>query len=157
MKIRFKQAFKHFWLLVSVILLALPVFLPSYPNTTNLFDNVIGLVSIVMFIISFPCSLLGLPLFALLKNLSGIDAHSIQGLYLQLIAFFVMGYLQWFIIVPRIFKRSSEARANRVLESYEAGAVKTLEAKPQTPLEQVLFDEESKYETQKQGHERGIK
>jgi len=104
MKRLFKVGFKGTWLLISLLALALPVFLPSYSNPQTIFQNIIGVASVTMFFISFPMSLLGLPVGFFTSRFLGLDPASIGGMYVSLLALFAMGFIQWFVLVPRLLK-----------------------------------------------------
>ena len=93
------------WLLVSVFALTLPVFLPSYPQGSGFLSNAIGTSTATMFVLSFPSSLFGLPVLFLLNALLGVDSNSIGGMYINLVTLFVLGLVQWFWIVPRVWQR----------------------------------------------------
>jgi hypothetical protein len=95
---KFNLSLKQIWLAVGIFSLILPVFLPSEADSNNVFLNVIGIVNIVMFILSFPCSLFGLPVVFFAWYVLEIDPNSIQGAYLNTILFFVLGVVQWFWI-----------------------------------------------------------
>ena len=95
---KFKVSLKQIWLAVGVFSLVLPVFLPSEADSSNAFLNVVGIVNIVMFILSFPCSLFGLPVVFFAWYVLGMNPNSIEGAYLNTILFFVLGAVQWFWI-----------------------------------------------------------
>ena len=95
---KFKLSLKQIWLAVGIFSLILPVFLPSEADSNNVFLNVIGIVNIVMFILSFPCSLFGLPVVFFAWYALDINPNTIQGAYLNTILFFVLGFVQWFWI-----------------------------------------------------------
>lgn len=102
---RFKLSLSGMWLLVSLFALLFPVFVPSFADSPNPASNVIGTATATMFILSFPSSLFGL-LFLVFTNASiGVDPNSIQGMYVNLFLLFVLGLIQWFWIVPRIWRR----------------------------------------------------
>src|SRR5215213_3861965 len=91
------------WMTTAVISLVLPVFLPSYPNS-HYASNVIEAAMVTMFAISFPSSLLGLPLLFFIQFALEIDPSSISGKYFFIIGCFVLGLGQWFRVVPWIFR-----------------------------------------------------
>src|SRR6476619_5256645 len=99
MKERVVSKLAAVWMTTAVISLILPVFLPSYPGA-----SVIEAALITMFAISFPGSLLGLPLLFSIEVLAGIDPASISGKYFLVTGFFAIGLLQWFRIIPWIFR-----------------------------------------------------
>jgi hypothetical protein len=101
------------WMTTAVISLILPVFLPSYPNSHDA-SNVIEAAMVTMFAISFPSSLLGLPLLLFIQFALGIDPSSISGKYFLIIEIFAVGLVQWFRVVPWIF-RIREAESLSIL------------------------------------------
>ncbi len=103
----YKISFKQAWLAISVLMLELPVFFPSYSNPETIFQSAIGIASVSMFFLSFPMSLIGVPLGFFISKLLGIDPASIGGMYLSLLVLFVMGFVQWFLIAPWLLKGKS--------------------------------------------------
>ena len=95
---KFKLSLKQIWLAAGIFSLILPVFLPSEADSSNVFLNIVGVVNIVMFILSFPCSLFGLPVVFFAWYALGMNPNSIEGAYLNTILFFVLGAVQWFWI-----------------------------------------------------------
>src|SRR3954463_14695155 len=93
------------WMTTAVITLILPIFLPSYSDPHYNGNNVIQAATVTMFILSFPGSLLGLPLVFFSQTSLGIDPNAISGKYLMVVSFFLMGLVQWFKIVPWIFRK----------------------------------------------------
>ena len=78
------------WMTTAVISLILPVFLPSYPSLTSHHGmNVIEAATVTMFLLSFPSSLLGLPLVLFSQLSLGIDPSVISGKYFMVVAFFL--------------------------------------------------------------------
>src|SRR5688500_5194403 len=96
---RFKLSLSGMWLLVSGVALVFPIFLPSV-NNGGLTGDVIGTATATMFILSFPSSLLLFTVEALL----GVYPRWIGGMYVNLLVLFVLGVVQWFWIVPRIWR-----------------------------------------------------
>jgi hypothetical protein len=95
---KFNLSLKQIWLALGIFSLILPVFLPSEAGSNNAFLNIIGIVNIVMFILSFPCSLFGLPVVFFAWYALEMNPNSIEGAYLNTILFFVLGFVQWFWI-----------------------------------------------------------
>jgi hypothetical protein len=139
------------WMLVGGISLILPVFLPSSPHPQNFLQNIIGTTTVTMFILSFPSSLLGIPLMFVVQAALGVDANTIGGMYLNLFLMFVLGLVQWFWIVPRLMQRN---KAVQTLDLDQETAVPTLlsekisidaeffDSKSRTPLERVISDDD---------------
>jgi hypothetical protein len=101
MKEKFNLSLNSLWLTITTAALILPVFLPSSANPEYFFGNVIGLVTTIMFILSFPACLLGIPLMFLAELVLGVNPNTIGGMYLHLFLFCLLGYVQWFWLVPR--------------------------------------------------------
>ncbi len=143
-----EKSLKSLWLAVSALLLILPVFLPSYAQPFNFFANVIGVTSVAMFVLSFPLSLFGLLLMALVKTILAVDSNAIGGIYLQMIIFFALGFVQWFWLAPKIWKKNSEAQsplmqfatANSQLQTADLNNFQTadFDTEGQTPFERVI-------------------
>lgn len=147
-----KLSLSRIWLLISAFALILPIFMPSSANPQNFLENVIGTVTVTMFILSFPSSLFGLPVLYLVRLVFEINQNSMEAMYLNLFLLFVLGLAQWFWIVPRLMRSESRFQMlNLVGVNSEAPL---LEAKPvnnipfdkegQTPLEKVIYEKDSK-------------
>ena len=101
---RFKFSLRGMWLFVCVFTLLIPVFLPSFAGSANPASNVVGAATTSMFILTFPSSLFGIPLLLFVSSMLGVSPNSIEGMYLNLFVMFVLGLVQWFWIVPRIWR-----------------------------------------------------
>ena len=93
---------RNMWILLSVLTLALSfIFISSSDHNAN---SEIGVL------IDYPMSILSMP-FGIAANLilSGMFEMRPDGFYFGNIydwtLFFVFGYLQWFLIFPRVFKK----------------------------------------------------
>ena len=93
------------WLFISVFTIILPVFLPSSAYSANPASNAIGVATAAMFILAFPSSLFGLVAMVFVQASLSMNWNSIEGLYVNLLIMFVLGLVQWFWIVPRIWNR----------------------------------------------------
>ena len=153
MKEKFKLSLSGLWLLVSVFSMLLPVFMPSSVNASNFVENAIGTASVTMFILSFPASLFGLPAMFFARIALDVNPNSIEGMYLNLFLLFVFGLVQWFWIVPRVWR--NEPRLNMLNLFGEKSDIQFLEAKAannipfcdsdgRTPLERVFQEKETK-------------
>ena len=107
---RFKITLSGMWLFVCVFTLLIPVFLPSFANSANPAANAVGTATASMFILTFPSSLFGMPLLIFVSAMLGVDPNSIEGMYLNLFVMFVLGLVQWFWIVPRIWGNSAKVQ-----------------------------------------------
>src|SRR5688500_11991898 len=101
MKTTTKLSLGTLWLLVSVTVLFVPIFIPS--GSASIFEDVITMAGIVTYALSFPVSLFGIPLLYITQILAGLDPNSIGGKYLNLFMVFLLGLAQWFWIVPRLW------------------------------------------------------
>jgi len=129
------------WLAANFFLLALPVFLPSYPYSLV---TPIGISTAAMFTLSFPASVFALVLSPVAELILGIDAHSIGGLYFNLSMIFLLGAVQWFSIVPRIWRgnRKNHLSETAILPEYiPPVAVEAFDSESRTPVERVFDDE----------------
>lgn len=148
-----KLNLKHVWLLISVFSLLLPVFMPSSANTQNFLENVIGTMTVTMFILSFPSSLFGLPVMLFARALFGVNPNSIEGLYLNLFLLFAFGFVQWFWIVPRLLRGEQHIQILNLIglktnaplsEANTTKQVRPEKSQWTTPLERVFQEKDSK-------------
>ncbi len=109
-KLKFRLS--SMWLFVSIFTIILPVFIPSY-SSFNPATNAIGVATAAMFILSFPSSLFGLVAMMFIDIILGMNPNSIGGLYVNLLVMFTLGLVQWFWIVPRIWRRDPGSRRPR--------------------------------------------
>jgi len=108
MKGRWVSNLKLMWLMVSSLCLVLPVFLPSNPYPQSFSENPLGTATITMFVLSFPSSLFALPAMLFVNISFGFGPDSVAGMYLNILVLFALGYVQWFWIVPRFFRKGSK-------------------------------------------------
>jgi hypothetical protein len=146
---KFKISLTGMWLLVSAVCLVLPIFLPSAAFSPNPAANAIGTATATMFILSFPSSLFGIPLLIIVDYALGVDPNSIQGMYVNLFLLFVLGLVQWFWIVPRVWRREPGIQVLQIPSLKESVALPPVCAETQfsglddrerTPLERVLSE-----------------
>lgn len=148
---RFKISLTGMWLIVSSVCLVLPVFLPSAASSANPTANVIGTATATMFILSFPSSLFGIPLLIVVDYALGVDPNSIQGMYVNLLLLFVLGLVQWFWIVPRVWRREPEIQALEISAPSVTMGLPAMPAKEhfevlddrdRTPFERIMNEDE---------------
>lgn len=150
MKERFKLSLGGLWLVTSLVSLIMPVFIPSYADPQSFVQNVIGTSTVTIFILSFPSSLFGVPLLFFAQAALGVDPNSIGGMYLNLFLLFVLGSVQWFWIVPRIWRNEPKIQVLKLpgkadmqlAESTQAGGFEVFDSQSRTPLERVLHDDD---------------
>jgi hypothetical protein len=138
-----KTNLRAIWLVAAALSLTLPVFVPSF-NTLNPLSNIISVATLTMFVLSFPMSLLAVPLSFIAGVLFGIDTTAIGGEYLAVCLMFALGAVQWFWLVPRLWRRQtlvdrSLRATNDLAALQEADNRMDFEAaSDQTPLEKVF-------------------
>lgn len=86
---------QQIWFWSSLVLLALPVFLPSTAD----FD-LIGVCSFILIVASYPLNLLFVPFYYLLDYYLPVERTPIGQLYFFMVACSFIGYLQWFVVFP---------------------------------------------------------
>ena len=151
MKERFKLSPGQIWMLITAAALILPVFLPSSANPQNFLENVIGTVTVTMFILSFPISLFGLPIMFFASYVLGVDPNTIGGMYLNVFLLCVLGYVQWFWILPGIMRNEPLFQTLNLfggkpeMQLLEAKAINNIpfDSDGRTPLERVLQNKDS--------------
>ena len=128
---RYTSILKWAWLLISGICLTLPVFIPSYPSPGSpLPGDVMGAATGVMFMLSFPSSVLWAVALAFGRGPSGWHIYSIWDMYLSLFFLCVLGYIQWFYVLPRISKKKEPLL--QVIDLHAGHAV--------LPLDEIRID-----------------
>ncbi len=144
---RFRLSLSQIWVLISSFCLLLPVFMPSSADPQHFFANVMGTVTVTMFILSFPMSLFGLPLMYMTGEVLGVDTRSIEGMYLNLTMMFVFGVIQWFWILPRFLAKDPKFQTLNLLgarpevllaEAKIESRVDFYDVRGRTPLERVI-------------------
>jgi hypothetical protein len=104
-----------------------------------------------MFILSFPSSLFGIPLLFFAQTALGVDPNSIGGMYINLLLLFVLGLVQWFWIVPRLWRHDPDFQSLNLplrtadLQLPEASAgdnFQFFDRDSSTPLERVINNNE---------------
>jgi len=149
MNTRLKINLSAVWLTAAALSLILPVFVPSVNDPYLL--NTIGMAAAAMFVLSLPASLFTVA-FMYLESVLGFDPNSIGVMYLNLWLFFAAGALQWFVIVPRLFRRDGNIQtlglpqnASEILLCEAAPDQQTgfLDREFRTPLERIIRDDDS--------------
>ncbi len=88
----------------------------------------------------------------LAKLFFGVNPNTIGGMYINVFLLCVLGYVQWFWIVPRLLRSESRFQIlnllgrNSDLKLSEAAANSNAEfcdAKGQTPLERIIREKDS--------------
>ena len=148
---RFKFSLSGMWLFVCVFTLLIPVFLPSFADSANPASNVVGTATASMFILTFPSSLFGIPLLVFIGYVLGVNPNSIEGMYLNLFVMFVLGLVQWFWIIPRIWRFDPKVQALNLPSDRNpvplqvfcpADYFKEYDERDRTPLERIIREEQ---------------
>ena len=152
MKEEFKLNLSPIWLLISVIALTLPVFLPSFSNPQYFYQDVIGTVTLAMNVLAFPFGLLALPVMYLPELFLNVNPNMIGGRYINVFLLCVLGYVQWFWIVPRLLQ--SELRfkvqnlfgreSNLKLSEAAINSAEFCDSQGRTPVERIIYEKDSK-------------
>lgn len=140
------------WLAISSLALVLPIFMPSSADPRNFYENVIGTVTVTMFILSFPASLFGLLVLFFAGFVLNVNLNSMEGMYLNLFLLFVLGFVQWFWIFPRIAQSETVLQTlnlpNAKSETHFAeanfnGSIPFCDDEGRTPIERVFHEKDS--------------
>ena len=151
MKEEFKLNLSPIWLLISAIALTLPVFLPSSAHPQYFFQDIIGTVTTVMYILSFPVGLLALPVMFLAKLFLGVNPNTIGGMYINVFLLCVLGYVQWFWIVPRLLRSESRfqmlnllgGKSDLKLSEAAINNAEFCDSQERTPVERIIYEKDS--------------
>lgn len=146
MKEEFKLNLSPIWLLISAIALKLPVFLPSSAHPQNFLQDVIGTVTLAMNVLSFPFGLLAAPVMFLAKLFLGVNPNTIGGMYVNVFLLCVLGYMQWFWIVPRLLRSESRfqmqnlfgGKSNLKLSEAAINNTEFCDSQGRTPVERII-------------------
>jgi hypothetical protein len=152
MKEEFKLNLSPFWLLISVIALTLPVFLPSFSNPKHFYQDVIGTVTLVMNVLSFPFGLLALPVTYLAELFLNVNPNTIGGKYINVFLLCLLGYVQWFWIVPKLLQRESRFKVQNLFDVKPDLKLSTTaidnadfcDSQSQMPVERIINEKNSK-------------
>jgi hypothetical protein len=143
---RYKWGLAGIWLAIGLLSVTVPVFVPSYPGQIV---NPIEAATTTMFVLSFPSSLFAVPAGYLASLALGIDPGTIGGRYVNILAFFAFGLLQWFWIVPWLRDRKFQMRVAELPadgplslnDPVPADPSDFVDADSKTPLERVIDED----------------
>lgn len=143
---RLKLGLGGVWLIAGLSTLILPIFLPSYSGSPGFRGNALAVSTITMFILSFPSSVVAVPLLFMLYVLLGVTT-SIGAGYVNVVVLFVVGLIQWFWMLPRFMERQAyfqrlelgDAAGNSRLFARDISS--WVDAGGSTPLERVLVED----------------
>lgn len=150
MKERFKASLSGIWLAVSFFALMLPVFLPSAVGAGRPVSDVIGTATVAMFLLSFPSSLFAIPVMMIVYAAFGIYPNEMGAMYLNLLFLFVLGVVQWFWIVPRVWMHSPAIQTIELPAELSSSFLKPVpevvfsafDSRGETPVERVIRESE---------------
>jgi hypothetical protein len=151
MKERFEFNLSPVWMLMTAIVLILPVFLPSSAHPQHFYQDIIGTLTLMLNILSFPAGLLSLPFMFAAKIIFGVNPNTIGGAYINLFLLCLFGYAQWFWLVPRLLRSESRFQILNLfgekskLQLSEANAADDFQfrnSKEQTPVERVFREKD---------------
>jgi drug/metabolite transporter (DMT)-like permease len=108
---------KYIWCLMSVISLLLPLYPNYFADSPETFGNIMIPALIVLFVVSFPISFFAIPLFVLFKFILEIEPNEMFGAYLYLGLFNIIGFIQWFWLMPKIFGNSKPFNLPSIVEN----------------------------------------
>ena len=145
---KFGLGFAGIWLAIGLLSVTVPVFVPSYPG--QILNPVEAATT--MFVLSFPSSLLAVPAGYIANLLLGIDPGTIGGRYVNILAFFAFGLVQWFLVVPWLRKRNFRVQAAELPadgplslnDSIMADSREFVDSDTKTPLERVIDEDEGR-------------
>ena len=92
-----KSNLKYIWLAVGGLAVVLMIFFWFGFESENLKKTILALDGL-MFILSVPLSLFFVPVAAAANHYLEINALSTDGIYLNTVFLFVLGFMQWFWI-----------------------------------------------------------
>lgn len=107
---------KRFWLLVSAVSLAFPLVLNLLNTGAADYAKAVEIGVIVLFVLTFPSSFFAIPLLALFKMILEIDISEAFGAYLYIVLLNIIGYVQYFRLLPTYFGKSAPLKMVSILE-----------------------------------------
>ncbi len=112
---------KRIWLSVSVTSLLLPLLFSllasqGYEETIN-FGQFMTVVIGVLLVATLPTSLFVLPFLAVFKYILELEPDSLFPVYLYLGVLNIVGFVQWFKIMPAFFGTSKQMTLPTILEN----------------------------------------
>ncbi|HKP68949.1 MAG TPA: hypothetical protein VJV05_06675 [Pyrinomonadaceae bacterium] len=145
MNVRLKLSLTGLWLITSLSAIVLPVFLPSGPRN-QLIGNPIDLATASMFVLSLPSSLIALPVAAFIDSVGfRFGSSPIGDQYLFILLLFVVGVVQWFWLVPKIFRNRKALQTIELSDvNLNAGLVEAsgFDINGASPVDRILQNRE---------------
>lgn len=146
---RVTSTLKIGWLFAATSFLVLPVVVPSYSGGHGAVDA-ISTSTLGMFLLSFPSSLVAMPMFYISTIALGFHNGSLMGQYLVTVLLGAAGYFQWFWIVPKLFVDGTDLQRldlrgcvgnKRLFEPTPETYADWLDVAGTSPLEHVIREE----------------
>lgn len=113
---RLESNLKRFWLLMSVVSLALPLVLNSLGAASADYAKAVETAVIVLFALTFPSSFFAIPLLALFKMILEIDVSETFGAYLYIVLLNIIGYVQYYRLLPTFFGKAEPLKMVSILK-----------------------------------------
>lgn len=98
MKVNFKLSLRHIWTVIGIISLILLTYLHFGANSQNAVQQALLVFNVLAFIFSLPCGLFALPVVISAAYFLDMRPDSFDGIYLNTLLLFVLGWVQWFWI-----------------------------------------------------------
>lgn len=112
-----ESTLKRFWILASAVSLALPYFLSLIEITSASYIKTVEIAVISLFILTLPSSFFAIPLLALFKLILEIDMSSTFGAYLYILLLNIIGYVQYFRLLPTFLGKTEPLKFDSILKN----------------------------------------
>jgi hypothetical protein len=141
-----RSTLKTAWIFGAIALLAMPVFIPSFATASSAIEG----ATLGMFLLSFPSSVIAMPLIFMSNAMLGFHGGSIVGSYMVLVMLSIAGFVQWFWIVPTLLGQGKElqpldlggaSQNPRLFRQTPEYYSDWFDVGGETPLEQVIHED----------------
>jgi hypothetical protein len=112
---RLESGLKRFWMLASAVSLAFPYALSSMELASASYVRATEIAVICLFVVTLPSSFFAIPLLALFKLILEIDMSSMFGAYLYIILLNIIGYVQYFRLIPTFRGKAKPLKFDSIL------------------------------------------
>lgn len=106
---------KGLWVAASLISLALPIFAAQFDLSRAAFGRIIEVEMICLLALALPSSLFIVPLLVAFKMVIELDYNQIEGAYFYIILLNIIGYIQWFRLMPTFFGKAKPLKFDSIL------------------------------------------
>ena len=113
---RLESRIKGLWVAVSLISLALPLFLAQFDLSRETFGRMMEIEAICLLVLSLPSSFFVVPLLVSFKMVLELDINQIEGAYFYLVLLNIIGYVQWFRLMPTFFGKAKPLKFDSILK-----------------------------------------